>query len=137
MTLWEPPASQDGSLGNEEEADSTQEAGVEFYNMNGLMTRKGGRSLVFHCDGEDQSVVQPSTNMGSQEQEELDLRVDFGKPEDVVFLILILSPLYRALIFDCITSIIAAAQRRFRVIVHDLYLCVLCVYLVVLLWQKY
>ena len=46
-------SSQDGSLGNEEEADSTQEAGVEFYNMNGLMTRKGGRSLVFHCDGED------------------------------------------------------------------------------------
>ena len=61
--------SQDGSFGNEEEADSTHEAGVEFDHMSGLMTRKGGRSIDFRCDDEDWSIVQPPTDMGSQEQE--------------------------------------------------------------------
>ena len=57
--------SQDGSFGNEEEAD-TQEAGVEFDLMSGLMTRKGGRSIDFRPDGEDWSI-EPPTDMGSQE----------------------------------------------------------------------
>ena len=51
-------SSQDGSLGNDEgEADSTHEAGVEFYNK--TQTQKGGMSIVFRSDGEDWSIVQP------------------------------------------------------------------------------
>ena len=73
-------SSQDGSLGNDEgEADSTQEAVVEFDDMSGLMTQEGCRSIVFRRDGEDWSIVQSPADTGSQEEVE----VDFGKPDHV------------------------------------------------------
>ena len=76
--------SQDGSFGNEEgEADSTQEADVEFDHMSGPMTQKSSGSIVFRRDGEDWSIVQSPADTGSQEEGELELKVDFGKAEDV------------------------------------------------------
>ena len=66
------------------------EAGVESDNMFGHMSQENSRSLVFRRDGEDWSIVQPSTDTGSQEEEEIDLKGDFGKPEHVDNFLMIL-----------------------------------------------
>ena len=80
----EGTSSQDSSLENEEgEADSTQEAGVEFDHMSGLMTQEGSRSIVLRRDGEDWSIVQSPTDTGSPEEGELDIEIDFDKPDHV------------------------------------------------------
>ena len=55
------------------------EAGVESDNMFGHMSQENSRSLVFRRDGEHWSIVQPPTDTGSPEEEELILKADLGK----------------------------------------------------------